>query len=134
MEKIMELATRQFVRPEAHNHHETVYAGRLADWMTEAAMIGVTKLLGRNDYVVLAALKEVRIKKPMTAGMILQFEYEVAKLGTTSIDILPGKSVWARRNPGIQSSPLTASVDAKTVIDASSYTFYKGASRTVTIS
>ena len=87
MEKIMELATRQFVRPEAHNHHETVYAGRLADWMTEAAMIGVTKLLGRNDHVVLAALKEVRIKKPMTAGMILQFEYEVAKLGTTSIDI-----------------------------------------------
>ena len=87
MEKIMELATRQFVRPEAHNHHETVYAGRLADWMTEAAMIGVTKLLGRNDHVVLAALREVRIKKPMTAGMILQFEYEVAKLGTTSIDI-----------------------------------------------
>ena len=83
----MELATRQFVRPEAHNHHETVYAGRLADWMTEAAMIGVTKLLGRNDHVVLAALRAVRIKKPMTAGMILQFEYEVAKLGTTSIDI-----------------------------------------------
>ena len=67
--------------------HENCDAGRLADWMTEAAMIGGTKLLGRNDYVVLAALKEVRIKKPMTAGMILQFEYEVAKLGTTSIDI-----------------------------------------------
>ena len=83
----MELATRQFVRPEAHNHHETVDAGRLADWITEAAMIGVTKLLGKNDHVVLAALKEVRIKKPMTAGMILEFEYEVTKLGKTSIEI-----------------------------------------------
>lgn len=87
MEIGMELATRQFVRPEAHNHHETVYAGRLADWLTEAAMIGVTKLLGKNEQVVLAALKEVRIWKPMVAGMILEFYYEVEKLGTTSIHI-----------------------------------------------
>lgn len=83
----MELATRHFVRPEAHNHHETVYAGRLADWLTEAAMIGVTKLLGRNDHVVLAALKEVRITKPVTAGTILEFEYAAVHLGTTSIEI-----------------------------------------------
>lgn len=83
----MELATRHFVRPEAHNHHETVYAGRLADWLTEAAMIGVTKVLGRNDHVVLAALKEVRITEPIIAGAILEFEYEVAHTGTTSIQI-----------------------------------------------
>lgn len=83
----MELATRQFVRPEAHNHHETVYAGRLADWLTEAAMIGVTKILHKNDHVVLAALKEIQIIKPMRAGGILEFFYEVSQLGTTSIDI-----------------------------------------------
>lgn len=83
----MDLATRHFVRPEAHNHHDTVYAGRLADWLTEAAMIGVTKTLGRNDHVVLAALKEVRITKPVIAGAILEFEYEVAYTGTTSIQI-----------------------------------------------
>lgn len=84
----MELATRQFVRPDAHNHHETVYAGRLADWFTEAAMIGVTKEIGKNENVVLAALKEIRIIKPMKAGMILEFLYETGHLGTTSIEIM----------------------------------------------
>lgn len=83
----MNLATRHFVRPEAHNHHDTLYAGRLTDWLTEAAMIGVTKLLGRNDHVVLAALEGVRITRPMTAGMILEFEYEISHLGTTSIAV-----------------------------------------------
>lgn len=83
----MKLATRHFVRPEDHNHHETLYAGRLTEWLTEAAMIGVTKRLGRNDGVVLAALEEVQITKPMTAGMILTFEYEISHLGTTSIEI-----------------------------------------------
>lgn len=84
----MELATRQFVRPDAHNHHQTVYAGRLAEWFTEAAMIGVTKIIGKNEHVVLAALKEIRLKKPMKAGMILEFLYETGHLGTTSIEII----------------------------------------------
>lgn len=84
----MELATRHFVRPEAHNHHETVYAGKLAEWLTEAAMIGVTKILGRNDCVVLAALKEMRVTKPMVAGSVLEFTYEIGNIGTTSIEIM----------------------------------------------
>lgn len=84
----MELATRQFVRPDAHNHHETVYAGRLAEWLTEAAMIGVTKLLGKNGHVVLAALKEISIRKPMKAGMVLEFYYETGHIGTSSIEIV----------------------------------------------
>ena len=83
----MELATRHFVRPTDHNHHETVYAGRLADWLTEAAMIGVTAILNKNDNVVLAALKEIKISKPMEAGMILNFYYEKKHVGTTSIEI-----------------------------------------------
>lgn len=83
----MELATRHFVRPQALNHHETVYAGILAEWFTEAAMIGVTKVLKRNDCVVLASLKEMRVTRPMTAGNILTFEYEIGHVGMTSIEI-----------------------------------------------
>lgn len=83
----MELATRHFVRPEALNHHETLYAGRMAEWITEAAMIAVTKMLQKNENVVLAALKEIVIKKPIVAGTILEFFYVVSNLGTTSIEI-----------------------------------------------
>lgn len=83
----MQFATRHFVRPASYNHHGTVYAGQLADWMTEAAMIGVTQFLGKNENVVLAAIREMRIIRPVLAGTILDFQYEVGDLGTTSIEI-----------------------------------------------
>ena len=67
----MKVATRHFVRPEFMNHHQTLYAGYISEWVTEAAMIGVTEKLGTNEHVVLAALKEV-----------------VIKIGVTSIEIL----------------------------------------------
>ena len=78
----MKVATRHFVRPEFMNHHQTLYAGYISEWVTEAAMIGVTEKLGTNEHVVLAALKEV------VSGMILQLDYEVSKIGVTSIEIL----------------------------------------------
>lgn len=83
----MELATRHFIRPKDLNHHETVYAGQLADWLTEAAMVGVTQIVKKNNDVVLATLKEMRVLKPITSGCILEFEYETQHLGTTSIEI-----------------------------------------------
>ena len=84
----MKVATRHFVRPEFMNHHQTLYAGDISEWVTEAAMIGVTEKLGTNEHVVLAALKEVVIKKEVVSGMILQLDYEVSKIGVTSIEIL----------------------------------------------
>lgn len=83
----MELATRRFIRPKDLNHHETVYAGQLADWLTEAAMVGVTQIVKKSNDVVLATLKEMRVLKPITAGCVLEFEYETQHLGTTSIEI-----------------------------------------------
>ena len=52
----MKVATRHFVRPEFMNHHQTLYAGYISEWVTEAAMIGVTEKLGTNEQVVIAAL------------------------------------------------------------------------------
>lgn len=86
MEK-MKLATRHFVRPEFMNHHQTLYAGYISEWVTEAAMIGVTELLGTTEQVVLAAIKEIIVKKEVVSGMILELAYEKKNLGTTSVEI-----------------------------------------------
>ena len=69
------------------NHHQTLYAVYISEWVTEAAMIGVTEKLGSNEQVVLAALKEVVIKKEVVSGMILLLDYEVSIIGVTSIEI-----------------------------------------------
>lgn len=81
------IATRRFVRPEFMNHHETLYAGYISEWLTEAAMIGITEVLGRTDHVVLAAIREIRVSRPVLAGAILELQYEPEKYGSTSIEI-----------------------------------------------
>ena len=47
----MKIATRRFVRPEFMNHHQTLYAGYISEWLTEAAMIGVTEVMGETEHV-----------------------------------------------------------------------------------
>ncbi len=83
----MQIATRRFVRPEFLNHHQTLYAGYISEWVTEASMIGITGILGRTDCVVLAAIREIRVVKPIVAGVILEIQYEPGKYGTTSVEI-----------------------------------------------
>ena len=68
----MQIATRRFVRPEFMNHHQTLYAGYISEWLTEAAMIGMTQVIGRTDHVVLAAIKEMRVTRSVQAGTILE--------------------------------------------------------------
>lgn len=82
-----EIATRRFVRPEFLNHHGTLYAGYISEWLTEAAMIGITSVLGRTDHVVLASIREIRVWKPVVAGRILEMQYKPEKYGTTSVEI-----------------------------------------------
>ncbi len=83
----MKIATRRFVRPEFLNHHQTMYAGYISEWLTEAAMIGATEVFGRMDHVVLAAIKEIRVVRPVTAGVIAELRYRVEHVGTTSVEI-----------------------------------------------
>lgn len=81
------IATRHFVRPEYMNHHQTLYAGYISEWITEAAMIGVTEKLGSTECVVLAAIKEIAVKKKVVSGQILELQYCTKKTGTTSVEI-----------------------------------------------
>ena len=36
---------------------------------------------------MLAAIREIRVKKPVTAGMILELQYAAGEIGTTSVEI-----------------------------------------------
>ncbi len=83
----MEIATRRFVRPEFMNYHETLFAGDITKWVTEAGFIGVAKTLGRTEHVVFVAMKELQVKKEISGGSVLEMQYEVAKIGNTSITI-----------------------------------------------
>lgn len=83
----MKTATRRFVRPEYMNHHQSLYAGYISEWITEASFIAIAHTLGRTDHVVLAAIREIEISRSVYSGSILELQYMVKKIGTTSVEI-----------------------------------------------
>lgn len=83
----MKTATRHLVRPEDLNHHGTLFGGRIAEWMTEAAFIGMAEILGHTDHAVIVSTKELTIKHPVTPGTVFQLNYEIEAAGTTSITV-----------------------------------------------
>ena len=68
----MEIATRHFVRPEYMNHHNSLYAGYISEWITEAAFIGMAKVMGRTSHFVLAAVRGINVTRSVYTGSVLE--------------------------------------------------------------
>jgi acyl-CoA hydrolase len=83
--KIMETITRHHIRPEHLNHHGTLYAGQMMDWLTEAALLCTVQLRGRTDHIVMAGADHMRFLRPTVPGEILELRAEISHLGETSI-------------------------------------------------
>ncbi|MGN0159233.1 MAG: acyl-CoA thioesterase [Brotaphodocola sp.] len=84
---MMKLAARHYVRPEHMNHHDSLYAGVLTNWMSEAAFFGVVEVLGRRDHVVMCAINDFRFCQPASLGTIIDMDWELEKVGTSSLTI-----------------------------------------------
>lgn len=109
----MEVATRRFVRPEHMNHHQSLYAGYISEWITEASFIAVAETLGRTDHVVLAGIKEIRMIKPVQSGTVLELQYEVKKYGTTSIEYYVEGTDFLTHDRHFRGSVVFVTVDDK---------------------
>lgn len=83
----MKTINHRYVRMEEMNHHGSLYAGVLTDWMTEAAFFGVVQTLSRRDNIVMCAVQDFRFIAPVSLGDILSFQYELVKTGRTSLTI-----------------------------------------------
>lgn len=83
----MKTITHHYVRMEQMNHHGSLYSGVLTDWMTEAAFFGAAQTLNRRDHMVMCAVQDFRFVAPVELGDILNFQYELAKVGRTSLTI-----------------------------------------------
>lgn len=83
----MKTITHHYVRMEQMNHHGSLYSGVLTDWMTEAAFFGAAQTLNRRDHMVMCAVQDFRFVAPAELGDILSFQYELAKVGRTSLTI-----------------------------------------------
>lgn len=84
----MKEITRHYVQMEHMNHHGSLYAGVLTDWMTESAFLGISKAIGRKDNIVMCAVQDFKFINPVKLGTIIEFMYEIIKTGSSSITVM----------------------------------------------
>lgn len=75
------------VKSEDLNHHGTLYAGRTAEWLVEAAFIAAAAEHGRPQDVVCVNIHGFTFKKPVEKGGIITFVSKIAKVGNSSITV-----------------------------------------------
>lgn len=73
------------VKSEDLNHHGTLFAGRSAEWLVEAAFIAAASEHGRPQDVLCVNIHGFVFKKPVPKGTILTLKSTVVQVGYTSI-------------------------------------------------
>lgn len=89
------------VKSEDLNHHGTLFAGRTAEWLVEAAFIAAAATHGRPQDILCVNVHGFTFKKPVQKGDILTIHSRIVKTGTTSMmvhvktlcEIDPGQNV-----------------------------------------
>ena len=75
------------VKSEDLNHHGTLFAGRSAEWLVEAAFVAAASQHGRPQDVLCVNIHGFTFTKPVQKGDIITFLSKVAKVGNTSITV-----------------------------------------------
>ncbi len=75
------------VKPEDLQHHGTLFAGRMAEWLVEACFIAACQFVGKPEDVVCVKVHGISFKKPINDGNIIEIRARVAYVGTTSITV-----------------------------------------------
>lgn len=73
------------VKSEDLNHHGTLFAGRTAEWLVEAAFISAAGTHGRPQDVLCVNVHGFTFEKPVQKGDILTIHSRIVKTGNTSL-------------------------------------------------
>jgi acyl-CoA hydrolase len=75
------------VKPPDLNHHDTLFAGRMAEWLVEACFIAAARLVGRPDDVHCVQVHDMSFRRALKAGDIVDIRARVAHLARQSITV-----------------------------------------------
>jgi acyl-CoA hydrolase len=76
----------RYVKSENLNHHGTLFAGTIAEWLFEAAFFTATTLLKPKNLLFLK-INEMNCYKPVYSGSIIHYKSKLAYTGKTSLTI-----------------------------------------------
>lgn len=76
----------RLIKSEDLNHHQTLFAGRCAEWFVEAGFIAVASVLPA-DHVVCVKVHGLEFTQPMRSGEIAHFSSKIIHTGRTSLKV-----------------------------------------------
>jgi len=80
--------TSRLVTSEDMNHHETLFAGRMAAWFAEATFLGASNLYGKygeKDHLVAVEIQSLKYTGPSFNGDMIRFVSTAVQAGRTSL-------------------------------------------------
>jgi len=82
----MNFHTRKWIKPQDLNPNETLFGGRLLEWIDEeAALYAIIQL--ENPRTVTKFMSEINFRSSAKKGDIIEIGLEVTKFGTTSLTL-----------------------------------------------
>lgn len=85
--EIREILISRIIKSEDLNHHGTLFAGRMAEWLVEACLISTIDLLRKPEDIVCARIHGMNFHKSSTTGDIIEIKSRIAHLGEKSITV-----------------------------------------------
>jgi acyl-CoA hydrolase len=82
-----ETRVSRIIKSEDLNHHGTLYAGRMAEWLVEACLITTINLTRKPEDVVCVRIHGFNFRKPARTGDVIEIRARVAYLGGKSITV-----------------------------------------------
>lgn len=83
----MKFFTRKMVKPEDLNPRNSLFGGRVLQWIDEEAAIFASCQLKNNKNIVTKYISEINFINPAFQGDIIEIGLKVKKIGNTSIDL-----------------------------------------------
>jgi len=85
--EIREILISRIIKSEDLNHHGTLFAGRMAEWLVEACLISAISLLRKPEDIVCARIHGMNFLKSSTTGDIIEIKTRIAHLGEKSLTV-----------------------------------------------
>ena len=84
---LQETQISRVIKSEDLNHHGTLFAGRMAEWLVEACLISAINLIRKPEDIVCVRIHGLNFMKPITTGDVIEIISMVAYVGRTSVTV-----------------------------------------------
>jgi acyl-CoA hydrolase len=82
---LKETRTTRLIKSQDLNHHGTLFAGRIAEWITESCFLAAARYTRKPEDLVCVKIHELTFSKPAMPGDTIEIVAIPVRTGTTSI-------------------------------------------------